>query len=90
MGKPVDDVFVIKIKKTINISTFEIKNIKDYFICLMKNMIGNITVTDRVLIKNTIIIDLEDVNIFDFKMTHDDIFRLFLRGQGLNHSGLTI
>ena len=56
----------------------------------MKNMIGNITVADKVLSKNTVIIDLEDINIFDFKMSHDDIFRLFLRGQGLNHSGLTI
>ena len=90
MGKPVDDVFVIKIKKTLVNSEFEIKNIKDYFVCLMKNIIYKITIADQVLIKNTIVIDLEHINIFDFKMNHADIFRLFLLGQSLNHSGLTM
>ena len=90
IGKPIDDVFVIKIKKTLVNSTFDIKNIKDYFICLMKNIIDKVTIVDQILIKNTVVIDLENINIFDFKMNHQDIFRLFLLGQSLNHSGLAM
>ena len=93
INKDSSETLILKIEKSITISSFEIKSLKDYFVCLLKNFSDKLFITDKTLLKNTVIINLEDVNIFNFKMKHDELFKLFLRGQQLailNHSGLTI
>lgn len=93
INKDSSDILTIKIQKSISASNFEIKSIKEYFVCLLKNLSDKITISDNTSLKNTVTINLEDVNIFNFKMSHDEIFKIFLRGQQLailNHSGLTM
>ena len=93
INKDSSETLILKIEKNVHVSNFEIKSLKDYFVCLLKNLSDKISTVDKTLLKNTVVINLEDVNIFNFKMKHDELFRLFLRGQQLailNHSGLTM
>lgn len=89
---PADDIMCIKMsKELVNVkSGTKIKSLIDYLMCFMRNAIAYSTINyDN--IKNVRVIDLDDVDIFNFKgLTYDTKIKLFIRGFqcALSHSGL--